>query len=72
MIAATGWPWMDRVVAATALQLLVPFLTVSYRLLRQGHARSIAPGLFLYWLYYWARIEALFLIVLRRAGRYRK
>lgn len=54
-----------------AAQMLVPALTVAYRIARGGRGRAILPGLLLYWIYFWARVAALALIIGRssRADR---
>jgi glycosyltransferase involved in cell wall biosynthesis len=59
-----------RVALAIGLQAVVPMTTVIFRLSRTRNWRAFLPGIPLYWLYYVARIQALFLIMLRR--RYRK
>ena len=51
-------PW-QRVAATVGLQLLIPAATVAARVVQVGRAGSLPAGLALYWLYYWARIEAL-------------
>ena len=72
IVAASRWPVVDRLAVAMALQLVAPSLTVGHRLRRRRHVRSVASGLFLYWLYYLARIQALALIVSGQARQYRK
>jgi glycosyltransferase involved in cell wall biosynthesis len=72
IVGAMRWPIVDRLAVAAALQLVAPGLTVGYRLIRQRRGKSIASGVFLYWLYYWARIQALALIMSGQARRYRK
>lgn len=66
------WPPALKVITALGLQLLAPIATVVYRGYRTGRWRSGAAGVLLYWLYYWARIQALGLIALGRSDRYRK
>ena len=65
-------PLLSRTVAAIALQLIVPAMTVAFRLARQRRVAVVLPGLLLYWLYYWARVQAMSLIVSGRARHYRK
>ncbi len=57
---------------APALQLAVPAATVAFRCMQTRRVRAVLPGLLLYWLYYWSRIHALFLIATGRARDYRK
>jgi len=61
-----------RVGIALGLQIVAPLVTVVYRGRRTGGWRSGVSGVFLYWLYYWARIQALALVAVGRSGRYRK
>jgi glycosyltransferase involved in cell wall biosynthesis len=61
-----------RGLAFIALQLLVPALTVAYRARRTRVTRRAGAGLFLYWLYYWARLQALFVVLGGGASKYRK
>ncbi|HEV2150145.1 MAG TPA: glycosyltransferase [Longimicrobiaceae bacterium] len=61
-------------------QLIAPSLTVAYRMSRGRRPRThagtsvqlLGRALFLYWVYYWARLKALQIIVLGGAGAYRK
>jgi hypothetical protein len=63
---------VNRLAVAAALQFVAPGLTVGYRSIRRHRAKSLVSGIFLYWLYYVARIQALALIVSGRARQYRK
>jgi hypothetical protein len=63
-----GW----RGSIALILQLVAPLATVLARGLRTGRLRSGMVGIFLYWLYYWARLHALALVTLGQSERYRK
>jgi glycosyltransferase involved in cell wall biosynthesis len=63
-----GW----RGSIALSLQLVAPLATVLARGLRTGRLRSGTVGIFLYWLYYWARLQALALVTLGQSERYRK
>ena len=58
-----------RASIAVALQLVVPSLTVGYRVLPARRSIDVPKAVFLYWIYYWARIEAFVLVL---AGRERK
>jgi hypothetical protein len=49
--------WPVRILLALGLQLLVPCLTVLYRVWRAHRIMNVRAVL-LYWLYYWARLEA--------------
>jgi len=55
-----------RVAIAIALQLVVPFATVAYRVSRAGRDMDVPRAVLLYWIYYWARLEALFLVLVGR------
>jgi GT2 family glycosyltransferase len=59
---------------AIGSQLAVPLLNVAYRAAHGGRvsAAGFPRAVFLYWLYYWARLKALALILGRRASQYRK
>jgi hypothetical protein len=72
IIAAMPWSLASRLGAALALQLVAPALTVAFRLIRQHRIASVLPGVFLYWLYYVARMQAVALIGTGQARRYRK
>jgi glycosyltransferase involved in cell wall biosynthesis len=61
-----------RVAIAVLLQLMVPTLTVAYRVLQTKRLPSLGPAIVLYWLYYWARLHALVLIGLGRGHAYHK
>jgi glycosyltransferase involved in cell wall biosynthesis len=72
VVVTMSWPLVDRLALAAALQLVAPGLTVVVRLLRARRITSVVPGVFLYWLYYWARAQALLVIVFGKGRRYRK
>ena len=72
MLLTTALSPLLRVGFALGLQIVAPLSTVVYRGRRTGGWRSGVPGIFLYWLYYWARIQALALVAVGRSGRYRK
>jgi glycosyltransferase involved in cell wall biosynthesis len=61
-----------RVLIVSALQLMVPVITVIYRSFETGRVSRFSPAVFLYWLYYWARLHALLLIATRKEPRYLK
>jgi glycosyltransferase involved in cell wall biosynthesis len=53
-------------------QLVAPSVTVLFRRRQVKRRIEIAPSLYLYWLYYWARAYGLGLIVIGRDAHYRK
>jgi hypothetical protein len=63
-----------RTMAPLAGQFLIPAVTVAYRLRAVGARAlpSVLQGVFLYWLYYWARLQALAIILAGGTRRYRK
>ena len=56
----------QRILIALGLQLLVPSVTVAYRAWRARRAMDVPKAVLLYWIYYWARLEALFLVLVGR------
>jgi glycosyltransferase involved in cell wall biosynthesis len=72
LLAATTWPMLTRIGALVGLQLLVPAVTVAHRARQTRRLPRIVPALLLYWLYYWARAQALLIVLTGRARRYRK
>ena len=64
---ALPWPFWGRLTLALGLQLVVPGLTVAHRARQTRRAAWALPGLCLYWFYYWARLNALW-VVLRRGS----
>jgi glycosyltransferase involved in cell wall biosynthesis len=66
------WPVVWRLLALLGLQLLSPSVTVAHRVRQTRRLPRIGPALVLYWLYYWARAQALFLVLTGRARNYRK
>ena len=72
LLFGTKAPMAARILGAVLLQLLVPALTVLYRIARVRRAPKVVPAIVLYWVYYWARIHALVLVLSGRAGGYRK
>jgi len=64
--------WLGRGLIVVLLQLLVPALTVAYRAWRGRRAMNIPRGVFLYWLYFWARLQALVLVLRGNSDAYVK
>lgn len=61
-----------RLSIALLLQLVVPALTVAYRVRQTRRNSRIVEGITLYWIYYWARLHALALVFAGQSGRYVK
>jgi hypothetical protein len=61
-----------RLLLALGLQLVVPAATVAHRIRQTRRVGSPAAALVLYWLYYWARLQAFVLVAFGRADEYRK
>jgi hypothetical protein len=61
-----------RLLVLVATQLVVPAATVAHRMRQTKRFARIDVALFLYWLYYWARLQALWVVVMRGAHRYNK
>jgi cellulose synthase/poly-beta-1,6-N-acetylglucosamine synthase-like glycosyltransferase len=61
-----------RVAVAVLLQLAVPAATVAFRALQTGRLANVPAAVLLYWLYYWARAQAAWLVLVRRAADYRR
>jgi glycosyltransferase involved in cell wall biosynthesis len=55
-----------------ASQFPVPAATVAFRMRQTGRPGRPLHAILLYWLYYWARVHALLLVLLRLDRRYRK
>jgi glycosyltransferase involved in cell wall biosynthesis len=72
VLAVGNMSWAMRILAALMLQTLVPLVTVAYRARQTGDASRVFHGVVLYWLYYWARIQALALVLLGKSHRYGK
>jgi glycosyltransferase involved in cell wall biosynthesis len=62
----------SRGLIALVLQLVVPSITVAHRARQTGRTSRLSAGVALYWLYYWARLHAFFLVVAGRSGGYQK
>jgi GT2 family glycosyltransferase len=72
ILLAGPFSFTQRLAIAVLLQLVVPAITVFYRVAQTGRATHLAEGLGLYWLYYWARIHALALLAMGRSHRFVK
>lgn len=70
VVAPFSWPL--RILVALVLQILIPTVTVAYRVSRAGSTTNFVRGVGLYWLYYWARLEALIRIVVGENSKYAK
>jgi hypothetical protein len=65
-------PLSWRLTILLVLQLVVPALTVLHRMRQTRRFASPFVAVTLYWLYYWARSEALALVLIRRGHLYDK
>jgi GT2 family glycosyltransferase len=72
ILFASHWSLALRLIIAGLLQLAVPAITVAYRVLQTRRGTHLLEGIALYWLYYWARINALALLASGRGHRYAK
>lgn len=61
-----------RGLIALMLQFSVPGITVAYRARQTGRATQLLRAIVLYWIYYWARLQALTLVVAGKSHRYTK
>jgi glycosyltransferase involved in cell wall biosynthesis len=61
-----------RLLITLLLQLAVPAITVAYRAAQTHRFRYVLEGIGLYWLYYWARIQALAILGVGRGHKYVK
>jgi glycosyltransferase involved in cell wall biosynthesis len=64
--------WLARVTLALLLQFFAPAVTVLYRAWRGRRAVDFLRGGFVYWLYYWARLQALMIVAAGKTDEYRK
>lgn len=62
----------SKLAVALGLQLIAPVSTVLYRTRRTHQWGAGLAGIVLYWFYYWARVQALFILMLGQSERYRK
>ena len=72
VLLAGGFSLPIRFLVTLLLQLVVPLITVAYRARQTGNVTHLARGVLLYWLYYWARLHALALVVIGRSHEYGK
>lgn len=70
VLAVSPFSLFVRLGIAVLLQLGIPGITVAYRASQTGHAKHLLEGIDLYSLYYWARVEALALLVVGRSHKY--
>lgn len=68
-----------RLTILLASQIVAPTLSVSYRMVYEGGGitwanalPNVTRAILLYWVYYWARVRALCLLILGRANGYTK
>jgi hypothetical protein len=71
-LVAAPWAWPWRVAAFVALQLLAPAATVAHRIRQTSKMPRLDSALILYWLYYWARLQAFAIVSVGRSDRYMK
>jgi hypothetical protein len=64
-------PVVARIAAALTLQLMVPLATVAFRIRQTGRVPALSRAVFLYWLYYVARLHAGLLVAFGRTNRQR-
>lgn len=72
LLSAPVIGWAAGVSALIALQLVVPAATVVFRAMQVRRVPPVLTALFLYWLYYWARLQGVALIITGRDLSYRK
>jgi glycosyltransferase involved in cell wall biosynthesis len=72
VLAAGRANWTARLLIIALLQIAVPTVTVLYRCMRARKILDIPRGIFLYWLYYWARLQALEIIMIGKSHSYVK
>jgi glycosyltransferase involved in cell wall biosynthesis len=63
---------LARLAALVALQAVVPAFTVAFRMRQTRRFVNLPRALYLYWLYYWARLQAVGLIVTGHGRRFSK
>ena len=69
LIGALGLPWRWRLVIALGLMLAVPAITVAYRYVETRRIVNLPGALWLYTLFYLARVKALVTVLLLARGR---
>jgi len=67
-IGAAGLPWQGRAVLSLGLVLAVPTITVAYRYVETRRVVNPPAALWLYMLFYLARVKALITVLFRRRG----
>jgi hypothetical protein len=72
ILFAAPFSLVVRASIALLLQLVVPSVTAAYRAWQTGRASRLPEGILLYWLYYWARLQGLALVVAGKSTRYAK
>lgn len=72
LLIGSPFNWLTRGLITALLQVMVPVLTVAYRSLRARRVINVPRGVFLYWLYYWARLQALVIIISGNSDSYVK
>lgn len=63
---------VERALVLFALQIIVPAITVAFRMKQTARLVNLPRAVYLYWLYYWARLHALWLIITGRGRRFSK
>ncbi len=71
-LVAAPWPIPWRLAVLAGLQLVAPAVTVAHRARQTRRLPRIGSALLLYWLYYWARAQALMIVIAGRTRLYRK
>ena len=72
LLVQNTWPLPVRLTGAIVLQFAAPLATVAFRMLQTRRRANPITGVFLYWLYYWARLHAAWLVLLRRSRAFTK
>lgn len=72
LLAQSGWPLIGRVAGAIVLQFGAALVTVAFRVLQTRRRANLIGGVLLYWLYYWARLHAAGLVLLKRSTAFTK
>jgi glycosyltransferase involved in cell wall biosynthesis len=72
ILVASQFSPIKRLLIAALLQLAIPGITVAYRASQTGRSKHLVEGIYLYWLYYWARVHALVLLALGKNHQFAK
>jgi glycosyltransferase involved in cell wall biosynthesis len=74
LLVLIGGPfnWAVRGLMALALQVVVPSVSVAYRAWSGRRVTDVPKSVFLYWIYYWARLQALVLVLTGYGDKYIK